>query len=51
MNDPISEPTQDQCDIEVTMPLSILSLIEDVALGTEEEAGFDPYNTGCYKTG
>ena len=51
MNDQEIEPTQDPRDIEVTMPLTILSLIEDTALGTEEDVGFDPYNTGCYKTG
>ena len=51
MNDQKSEPTQDECDIEVTMSEPILSVIEEIAVGTEENVGFDPYNTGCYKAG
>ncbi len=51
MDDPKSAPTQDQCDIEITMPLTILRLIEDISPCAEEDDGFDPYNTEIHEAG
>ena len=51
MDDPKSAPTQDQCDIEVTMPLKILRLIDDISPCAEEDVGSNPYNTEIHESG
>lgn len=47
MSDAENPLINDRYDLEITMPLAVLTLMADPLPCPEENIGIDPYNTGC----